>query len=79
LVSQNRSTAEQAHPLVTRLPKWEPCAHGTFGRGKERIQFYPVDGNGQVNEDSSTFAGHHQSVGDSGARGRNRRSSSICR
>jgi hypothetical protein len=58
--------------LVRELPQWEPCADGTFGHGKQMYQFYPVDDSGNVNPDSSTFAGHDQTVGDSGACGRNK-------
>lgn len=58
--------------LVRDLPQWMPCPDGTFGHGRQMFQFFPVDSNNTIDADSSSFAGHDKTVGDSGACGKNR-------
>jgi len=57
--------------LVRDIPQWLPCPDGTFAHGTQRIMFYPLDDSGNVNPDSSSFAGHDKIFGDGGNCGRN--------
>lgn len=71
-----RSDQGWTAPLVTRdgemwivkhdVPNWESCADGTSATGQQVFTFYPVDGDGNVQRGSSTFAGKDKTVGPSG-------------
>lgn len=53
------------------IPNWEPCPNGTAAPGHQQYRFYRVDNDGQLDltNRSTTYAGSDRTAGTSGACG----------